>query len=50
MNPLVNPTMEKGLTQKLVGLNIFANRMFQQFPTELGVTTIDPGTPIEIHP
>ena len=29
----------------LVGLNIFANRMFQQFPMELGVTTIDPGTP-----
>ena len=29
----------------LVGLNIFANRMFQQFPIQLGVTTIDPGTP-----
>ncbi|MDJ0657534.1 MAG: cytochrome P460 family protein [Xanthomonadales bacterium] len=43
---LITPLPKKGYRRHtLVGLNIFANRMFQQFPMDLGVTTIDPGTP-----
>lgn len=43
---LITPEPKEGYRRHtLVGLNIFANRMFQQFPMELGVTTIDPGTP-----
>ena len=34
----------------LVGLNIVANRMFQQFPEELGIATLDPGTPLQFGP
>jgi len=43
---LITPLPKDGYRRHtLVGLNIFANKMFQQFPVQLGVTTIDPGTP-----
>jgi hypothetical protein len=34
----------------LVGLSIVANRMFQQFPRELGIATLDPGTALTFGP
>ncbi len=47
---LITPEPKPYRRHTLVGLNIFANRMFQQFPTVLGVTTLDPGTPLTFGP
>ncbi|MEH6609739.1 MAG: cytochrome P460 family protein [Halioglobus sp.] len=48
---LITPEPKSGYRRHtLVGLSIVANRMFQQFPAELGITTLDPGTPLTFGP
>jgi hypothetical protein len=48
---LITPEPKKGYRRHtLVGLSVFANRMFQQFPELLGYTTLDPGTELTYGP
>jgi hypothetical protein len=47
----ITPHAKRGYRRHtLVGLSIFANRIFQQFPEILGLTTLDPGTPLTFGP
>lgn len=48
---LITPEPKENYSRHtLVGLSIVANRMFQQFPEILGITTLDPGTPLTFGP
>ncbi|MEM9172694.1 MAG: hypothetical protein AAGA84_08325, partial [Pseudomonadota bacterium] len=47
---LITPEEKEYRRHTLVGLSLVANRMFQQFPEVLGITTLDPGTPLTYGP